>query len=202
MALQHDALVEGCSRILLSRACQKICFPWQGQVISGKGYRSVVMALLESRIQVKTGALPDDAGGLYDSKQNLLVLHPMFNPDDIFFQMTLVHEATHAIQDMQFAGHSLWRLDGEAAAYIAEQLFVLFSPPPENTSPFLTERSDPIRTRAPKIAKVIAANPMASIDQKTSQDLRDAILNTDLYTVSIVLDPWEAEDGVPASRFP
>ena len=72
--------------------------------------------------------LDDDVEASYHGKTETMIIRPHLDlhaasPTD----RTIVHEATHAIQDVQLAGKWTWSLDEEATAYIAEWLYVIYS---------------------------------------------------------------------------
>jgi hypothetical protein len=199
MANGNDmALVASCANILLSPACQSIAFPWLGQNISGKGYRAVTSALLESRIKLVVKPM-SDAAGKYSSSKDRLTLGSPFNPGDIDDQMTVVHEATHAIQDIECDGVSLARWDMEAAAFVAEWCYFLNSNP---TNKQWDDRStDPINVLAFEIAGKIDFN-LGPVDSSLMNKLTDAILADPNYHAKMLADPFELEDGVDPPDFP
>ena len=50
--VNDGALVVKLSQVLLSPECQRINFRWGRQNVTGHGYRTVVLALLDSRIDL------------------------------------------------------------------------------------------------------------------------------------------------------
>ena len=190
-----DGLVAACAHILLSPACQNIGFHWLGQFISGKGYRSVVVALMDSDIELVMKPLTDE-GGVYSARKDRLTLDSPFSPGDFYTQMTIVHEATHAIQDIDLAGQWLMRIDLEAAAYVAEWIFCLNSSPANGPLRYEPDLTDAIDVQSLAIARAVAANPKADIDADLIKKLRDAIYANPLYSAQMVLHPWERQDGV------
>ena len=124
------ALVAKVSQVLLSQACQRIDFHWGKLHVTGKAYRAVVLALIDSRIDIfeADGAdhtLDPDVGASYIGNPESIIIRPHLNAHTALNRRALVHEATHAVQDDQLNGEWVWRLDDEATAYIAEWLFVI-----------------------------------------------------------------------------
>jgi hypothetical protein len=199
MANDNDmALVTSCANILLSPACQSIAFPWLGQNISGKGYREVTHALLESRIKVRVKPM-SDAAGKYSYLKDRLTLGSPFNPRDLDDQMTVVHESTHAIQDIECDGAWLARWDMEAAAFVAEWCYFLNSNP---TNKQWDDRStDTVNALAMEIAGKIDFN-LGPVDSNLMNKLTDAILADPDYHDQMFDDPLVQEDGVDPPEFP
>lgn len=198
MAKGNDmTLVGNCAHILLSPACQTIAFNWLGQYTSGKGYREVAFALLESRIRLFVKPL-SDAGGKYSSDRDRMILGSPFNPKDLDDQMTLVHEATHAVHDIDYNG-SFARWDIEAAAYVAEWIYFLNSNP---TNQQWADRStDPIDVLAMEIAGKIIFDRVR-IESNLMNRLTDAIIADPLYHKQMLDHPFVVEDGIDDSDFP
>src|SRR5215831_4582127 len=115
------ALVRKLSQVLLSPECQRINFRWGRQHISAKAYRAVVFALIESRINLfeADAAHKLDRGveASYRGGSETMIIRPRLNLGKVSNRRTIVHEATHAIQDAQLSGVWVWSLDEEATAY-------------------------------------------------------------------------------------
>jgi hypothetical protein len=194
------ALVSSCANILLSPACQSISFHWLGQFVNGKGYREVTFALFESRISLVTGPLSGEVKGQYDFDDNSFTLKSPFNPKDLFRQMNVVHEATHAIQDIECHGAWLARWDIEAAAYVAGWFYFLNSNP--DNAQWSRRSTKPRAVLALEIAGKIKFEGEASISSNLMNQLSDAIINDPLYHDDIMSDPFIHPDGIGPSHFP
>ena len=107
-----------------------------------------------------------------------------------FNRRAIVHEATHAIQDSQLSGKTVWRLDDEATAYIAEWLFVLHASTNRDRLISKPDPNDAIEVTALEIARTLADKPGASPDPAAMRRLGDAIFYDPNYSVTMVLHPW------------
>ena len=205
--VNDGALVVKLSQVLLSPECQRINFRWGRQHVTGHGYRTVVLALLDSRIDLfeADGAahkLDDDVEASYYGRSETMIIRPHLDLQQVSNRRTIVHEATHAIQDVQLAGKWTWSLDEEATAYIAEWLFVIYCSPNTHHLRNKPDPNDPIEVIACEIARALAGNPGASPDAAQMRRLWDAIFNDPTYSVDMLLHPWTREDGVTAPDFP
>src|SRR5580698_11082615 len=121
-----------------SHPSQRIIFRWKRQHITGHGFRIVALALLDSRINLfeADGAahkLDDDVEASYDGRSETMIIRPRLNLHKVSNRRTIVHEATHAVQDAELADTDVWRLDKEAIAFVAEWLYLIYSSPdPDN----------------------------------------------------------------------
>lgn len=200
------ALVEKVSQVLLSPECQRINFRWGRQIISAQGYRAVVLALFDSRISLfeADGAahkLDDDVEASYIGKSETMIVRPR-NLHKVSNRRTIVHEATHAIQDAQLAGVWVWSLDEEATAYIAEWLYVIYSSPDPRHLRNNPDPNEPIDVIALEIARSLAHNNAAVPDAAAMRRLENAIYADPTYAVDMLLHPWTREDGVTEPDFP
>src|SRR5215831_5196227 len=98
------ALVAKVSRVLLSPECQRINFRWGKQHINAKAYRTVVFALVDSRIHLYEADDADhtlDPGveAVYREGSETLIIRPHLNMHRVYNRMTIVHESTHSVQD-------------------------------------------------------------------------------------------------------
>ena len=165
----------------------------------------MVFALVDSRIHLYEAdaahKLDPDVEAAYREERD--DDHPSASQSaQVSNRMTVVHESTHAIQDVQLAGEWTWRLDEEATAYIAEWLFVIYCSPNRNNLRNKPDPNDPIEVIACEIARSLADNPGASPDAAQMRRLGDAIFNDPTYSVDMLLHPWTREDGVTAPDFP
>ena len=88
--------------------------------------------------------LDDDVEASYNGRTETMTIQPNLDLHRLSNRRTIVHEATHAIQDVQLAGKWTWSLDEEATAYVAEWLYVIYSsktPITSETIPTRTSRS-------------------------------------------------------------
>jgi len=205
--INDAALVAKISQVLLSPECQRINFRWGRQHISAKAYRAVVFALIESRInllEADGGAhkLNDDVEALYKGGSETMIIRPRLNLGKVSNRRTIVHEATHAIQDAQLAGVWVWSLDEEATAYIAEWLYVIHSSPNVDHLRNYPDPHEPIDVIALEIAFSLVRKPAAAPDAAAMRRLGNAIYADPTYSVSMLLHPWTREDGVTAPDFP
>jgi hypothetical protein len=201
------ALVAKVSHVLLSQACQRINFRWGRLHVTGKAFRAVVLALIDSRIDIFEAngvdhKLDPDAEASYFGRSESIVIRPHLNLHRISNQRTIVHEATHAIQDDQLSDVWVWSLDDEATAYIAEWLFVIHASPNPDHLRSKPDPKDPIEVIALEIARALAGRPGASPDASAMRRLGDAIFHDPTYSVQMVLHPWTRDDGVTKPDFP
>jgi hypothetical protein len=201
------ALVAKVSHVLLSPPCQRIDFRWGKLHVTGKAYRAVVLALIDSRIDIFEAdgvahKLDHDVEASYIGDPESIIIRPHLDVHTVFNQRTIVHEAAHAIQDAQLAGKWTWSLDEEATAYVAEWLFVIYSSPNPDHLRNKPDPHDPIEVIACEIARALAGHPGASPDPAAMRRLGDAIFNDPTYSVDMVLHPWTREDGVTEPDFP
>jgi hypothetical protein len=205
--VNDPALVAKVSQVLLSQACQRINFCCGKLNVTGKAYRCVVFALVDSRIDIfecdgVDHTLDPDAEASYIGNPESIIIRPHLNPHIVFNQRALVHEATHAIQDDQLSGKWVWRLDDEATAYIAEWLFVIHCSPNRDRLISKPDPNDPIESIAVEIARTLADKPGASPDPAAMRRLGDAIFHDPTYSVTMALHPWIRDDGVTKPEFP
>jgi hypothetical protein len=205
--INDAALVAKISQVLLSPECQRINFRWGRQHISAKAYRAVVFALIESRIslfEADGGAhkLDHDVEASYIGKSETMIIRPRLNLGKVSNRRTIVHEATHAIQDAQLAGVWVWSLDEEATAYIAEWLYVIHSSPNVDHLGNYPDPHEPIDVIGLEIAFSLVRKPAAAPDAAAMRRLGNAIYADPTYSVSMLLHPWTREDGVTAPDFP
>jgi hypothetical protein len=205
--VNDPALVAKLSNVLLSPECQRINFRWGRQHMTGKAYRAVVLALSDSRISLfeADGAahkLDDDVEASYIGKSETMIIHPRRNFHKVSNRQTIVHEATHAVQDAQLSGVWVWSLDEEATAYIAEWLYVIYCSPSANRLVNNPDPNDRIDLVALEIARSLAGRHGAVPDAAAMQRLGNAIYADPTYSVDMLLHPWTREDGVTAPDFP
>src|SRR5258708_32544514 len=205
--VNSPALVAKISHVLLLHACQRINFSWGKLNVTGKAYRDVVLAVIDSRIDIFEAdgvrhTLDPGAQASYIGNPESIIIRPHMNAHTPFNRRAIVHEATHAIQDSQLSGQSVWRLDDEATAYIAEWLFVLNASPNRDRLISKPDPNDAIEVTALEIARTLADKPGASPDPAAMRRLGDAIFYDPTYSVTMALHPWIRDDGVTKPDFP
>ena len=205
--VNDGALVVKLSQVLLSAECQRLNFRWGRQHITGHGFRTVVLALLDSRINLfeaddATHKLDDDVEASYYGRTETMTIQPHLDLQRLSNRRTIVHEATHAIQDVQLAGKWTWSLDEEATAYIAEWLYVIYCSPNPAHLRNKPDPNEPIDVIALDIARSLADKDGATPDAAAMRKLGDAIYASPTYAVDMLLHPWTREDGVTAPDFP
>ena len=102
--------------------------------------------------------LDDDVEASYYGRSETMIIRPHLDLQQVSNRRTIVHEATHAIQDVQLAGKWTWSLDEEATAYIAEWLFVIYCSPNTHHLRNKPDPNDPIEVIACEIARALAGN--------------------------------------------
>jgi hypothetical protein len=136
--------------ILMNSFCQKIDFSWAGQHISSVGYAQVVNALNGSPATL-TATRSDTAGfaARYNYSTKVILLAPNWMPGDVINDLSLVHECTHAFQDIM----SYPRSDNsEASGYLAGALYLLYR---QNGSSALPGAPTPIHAASFDVAKIV-----------------------------------------------
>lgn len=205
--VNDGALVVKLSQVLLSSECQRINFRWGRQHITGHAFRTVVLALLDSRINLfeadgDAHKLDDDVEASYHGRTETMIIRPHLNLHKVSNRRTIVHESTHAIQDVQLAGKWVWSLDEEATAYIAEWLYVIYSSPDAYRLRNYPDPHDRIDVIALEIAWSLSGRDGAKPDAAAMRRLGDAIYASPTYGVDMLLHPWSRDDGVPEPDFP
>jgi hypothetical protein len=205
--VNNARLVAKISHVLLSQACQRINFRWGKLQVTAKAYRAVVLALIDSRIDIFEAdgvdhTLEPNAEAFYIGNPESIIIRPHLNTHVAFNRRAIVHEATHAVQDDQLSGEWVWRLDDEATAYIAEWLFVLYASPNPDRLISKPDPDDAIEPIAFEIARALADKPGASPDPAAMRRLGDAIFHDPTYSVTMALHPWIRDDGVTKPDFP
>jgi hypothetical protein len=200
------ALVAKVSQVLLSHECQRINFCWGQQRINAKAYRAVVLALADSRIHLYEAnakhKLDDGVEASYSDSRDTMIIHPHLNLHKVSNRRTIVHEATHAVQDAELADVDVWRLDKEAIAFVAEWLYLIYSSPDPDNLRNDPNPNDPIEVVALEIAQSLAGKPGATPDAAAMRRLGNAIYADPTYSVRMLLHPWANGDGVPEPDFP
>ena len=206
MAVNDAALVAKVSQVLLSPECQRINFRWGKLHVNAKAYRAVVFAMIDSRIHLYEAnakhKLDSDTEAEYRGSSETMIIQPRLNLHDIYNRMTIVHEATHAVQDAELEDEWVWQLDKEATAFIAEWLFDIYCSPDPDHLRNKPDPDDPIELIALEIARSLAGKPGASPDPAAMRRLGDAIFKDPTYSARMLLRPWSRGDGVPEPDFP
>jgi hypothetical protein len=206
MAANDAALVAKISQVLLSPECQRINFRWGKMHVNAKAFRSVVFAMVDSRIHLYEAKgkhkLDSGAEATYRGSIETMIIRPRLDMHAIYNRMTIVHESTHAIQDAQLEDQWVWQLDKEAIAFVAEWLYDIYCSPSLDRLRNKPDPDDPIELIACEIARSLAGNPGASPDTTAMRRLGDAIFKDPTYSVRMLLRPWSRSDGVPEPDFP
>jgi hypothetical protein len=202
--VNNAALVAKVSNVLLSPECQRINFRWGEQRINAKAYRAAVFALVDSRIHLYEAGpahkIDKNAEALYRDSGETMIIRPRLNLHKVSNRRTIVHEATHAVQDAELADMDVWRLDKEAIAFVAEWLYLVYSSPdPDNLR---NDPDGPIEVIALEIAQSLAGKHGAAPDAAAIRRLGNAIYADPTYSVRMLLHPWANGDGVPEPDFP
>ena len=199
--VNDGALVAKLSQVLLSAECQRLNFRWGRQHITGHGFRTVVLALLDYQSTLFE-ADDDSTSSMTMSKPRItgghetMIIHPHRDLHRVSNRRTIVHEATHAIQDAQLAGMWMWSLDEEATAYIAEWLYVIYSSPDRDhlrNNPD-TARAD--RHHCARIACSLAGKDGATPDAAAMRRLGDAIYASPTYGSTCCCTPGPAKTAL------
>jgi hypothetical protein len=204
--INNAALVAKVSNVLLSHECQRINFRWGKQRINAKAYRAVVLALADSRIHLYEAnaahKLDNNVEALYRDASDTMIIRPRLNLHKVSNRRTIVHEATHAVQDAELAGEDVWRLDKEAIAFVAEWLYLIYSSPDADNPRNHPDPDDPIEVIAFGIARSLAGKHGATPDAAAMQRLGNAVYANPTYSVRMLLHPWSHGDGVAEPDFP
>ncbi len=200
-------LVAKVANVLLSPECQRINFRWGRLHVTGKAYRAVVLALANSRINLFEAdddehKLADDVEAVYKSNSETMIIRPHRNLHKVSRRRTIVHEATHAVQDARLNGVWVWSLDDEATAYIAEWLYVIHSSPDVDNLRNYPDPHEPIDIIALEIAFSLVGKHGGVPKAAAMQRLGNAIYANPTYSVHMLLHPWTRDDGVTAPDFP
>ncbi len=129
-----------------------------------------------------------DTGGSYMPGDDKYSLSAAFDLKQVYYQIILVHESTHAVQDYQKLG-MVKRSEAEAVAYVAEAVYVQAKGLAPIKDP-ATHRPDPIRVAADNVATAIlggqyevnanlAATVTAAIARSTHYGSAPPFLNFD-----------------------
>ncbi len=128
--LSPSELLSGLAEILLRPACQSIDFSYHGFRVSGRGYRAVVSAASEGKIDLIVSSKPLNNGALAGFDGNKTII---FAPDFAFSarraEVIIVHECTHASFAVLYAGSRMSTLHNEALAYLAMTVYNRLAPP-------------------------------------------------------------------------
>ena len=138
--------------ILLSTACQKVSFKYDGREYHGFGFAAIAQAMnprsgAMGHIEVDVRPLKPGVGAFYDPARNIMV----FPPPAALFGLTpaeravIVHESVHAIRDgwgvkptagARFQPGGSRAINDEAAAFIAGALYdIHWQTPGETMTP-------------------------------------------------------------------
>jgi outer membrane protein OmpA-like peptidoglycan-associated protein len=110
-------------RTLSDPVLKQIDFHLDSMHIRGEAYQKIYELIDDEQILVVEGKDPNRA--TYDPGADTITTQNAPTPPDAFARSLLVHEATHAIKDMEHV--TITALGNEAAAYIAQATYLLLS---------------------------------------------------------------------------
>lgn len=191
--------------LLSSHICGKLSFHFATISIHGWQYRKVAHNIANGHIQIVqvAGMGPDKAE--YRVDRNTMLVGPMVAAD------LIVHEATHAIEDM--VGRHQDRYDAEAAAYVAQAMYLMLKKPSLRGTPyrqnvqFAKEETMACVLNASKcnsaIANAAAVIAGCVLEKRRPHPgdlrrLREAIYNTSSYYAPGIYPPF---DGLKKNNF-
>jgi hypothetical protein len=176
--VREAALKQRLIGLLRSPLVQKIDFFIGYMHISGAGYSRVADAVANGSIKLFVGGVPAGAAAA-------------FYPGDRFFRFPdgtygltrsdeadMVHESTHAIRALTYTRQSMMLIpdtQNEAAAYVADALYTLYSGS-SNSSP------QPIFIKADQIAQSIKDRKGAMVSPQDEANLRAFVAFHPVYS--------------------
>ena len=110
-------------RTLSDPVLKQIDFHLDSMHIRGEAYKKIYDLIDDEQILVEVGSNPNRA--VYNPGTDTITTQNAPSPPDAFARSVLVHEATHAIKDMEHV--TITALGNEAAAYIAQATYLLLS---------------------------------------------------------------------------
>jgi outer membrane protein OmpA-like peptidoglycan-associated protein len=110
-------------RTLSDPLLKQIDFHLDSMHIRGEAYQKIYELIDDEQILVVEGKDPNLA--VYNPSTDTITTQNAPTPPDAFARSVLVHEATHAIKDMEHV--TITALGNEAAAYIAQATYLLLS---------------------------------------------------------------------------
>jgi hypothetical protein len=162
--------------VLLSQSAQRINFKLASYFINGFGFHMVVGLLKTNSIDVvisagEVASVSTDAEAVYNTSDKFYFPYGQYGMS-MEERATIVHESVHALIDYRGGGRLHRRVDDEAAAHLAEALFVLHS-----THAIPTGLDDLGEVKF-DIAKKIRASrkPVPVVSQNDLSDLRQEVM--------------------------
>ena len=164
-------LVTQIATVLMKPCCQSIDFTWANFHASGGGYSQIVSALQADppTITASTADLPGGIAARYYYKSKTIVMGTGWAPGDAISEMGVVHECTHALQDMN--GYPI-NDDSDASAYLAGAIYYLYF---NNGSFILPVTINPIFLAALTVAKQVWHNQGQAVAPSVMQPLTSAL---------------------------
>jgi hypothetical protein len=167
--------------VLMSAACQQINFYWGALHVDGSAFSFIALALASQSpngIGVDVNPTPHPgrrASAAYNSRLNKIIVPHANFPTNAFETNTIVHEATHAIQDVMLPNGMLKQLN-EVSAFVAAALFNIYSAP-DISGPYpFTPKPGDIFDVAHQTAMPLVDNPGMRLMPEAASPLRKAIL--------------------------
>ena len=118
-------------RTLSDPVLKRIDFTLDSIHVRGEAYQKIYELIRDEQILVVTGKNPNKA--TYHPGTDTIETQNAPSPPDLFNRSILVHEATHAIKDMEHV--TVTALGNESAAYVAQATYLLLSNPQPHIPP-------------------------------------------------------------------
>lgn len=115
--------------VLSDPVVRRIKFRIGQTTVDADGFRDVHAAIADGRIKVTNGTQQQTA--FYNMRANTIETARQDPPLDVGERAHLIHECVHAINDLRFINEVT--LIEEAAAYLAQLIFMTLSLPPRST---------------------------------------------------------------------
>lgn len=178
---------------LRSTGINKINFTYDGVTINSSDYFRIARAVIADKVHVKVVRLEPGVGAQYDPRSNTLEFPSIQYGTKPSEQVTITHEATHAILDMNKV--KITALKNEITAYIAGGIFQIYNDSkaiPKSTS----------RRIGAEIAKDILYNGKKILTTGSLGIglLATAIINDPIYDFIHANERLEfTQDGIPGA---
>jgi hypothetical protein len=184
-------------QILMSAACQRINFHWGPLHPDGSAFSFIALALASKPpkgMGVAVMKLAANRGAQYNPTANRIEVPSAGFGNSAFDQMSIVHEATHAIADATTKSSMRGELE-ETAAFVAGALFNIYSAPALSGPYPFTPAPGSIFQTAHNVAMQIAATPGVALNPQIASPLRQQILGNPTYAF-LKTSPRYTHNGV------
>jgi hypothetical protein len=184
-------------QILMSAACQRIDFHWGPLHPDGSAFSFIALALASKPpkgMGVAVMHLAANRGAQYNPTANRIEIPSASFGTSAFDQMSIVHEATHAIADATNKGKMRGELE-ETAAFVAGALFNIYSAPALSGPYPFNPVGQGIFQTAHSVAMQIASSPGTALNPQIASPLRQQILGNPTYTF-LKTQPRYTHNGV------